>query len=558
MGDKIFIRDLRVNCVIGCGPDERVKRQPLVINVTLHVDIAACGDSDSLHDTVNYSAVAKRLAALVERSRCYTLEALATALAADVLTADDCRRVESVTVRLDKPEAFAKLPAVPCVEITRPRSYFSGARQRQDSSVWRADAVAAAAAAASSSPAAASPAAAASTRSDGVVTAYLAIGSNVGDRVANIKAALRLLQAVPDPAAAAAAAAAGAAGSSSAAVADDLSPTGRKRRRPFLTVKETSFLYETPPAYVLDQPPFLNGALAVETNLPPSDLLAHIKANVEGAMGREKTLRFGPRNIDVDILLYGPNAVVEVPEGGGDGGRLPLSVPHPRLAERDFALGPLADLCPGLMHPTLHCSIVDLLARLPAVNLTRVLPLPSRPLGPAGAGSNDAAAAAAALSPPQERLLRLGGRTHVVGILNVTPDSFSDGGEHFAAGDAHAAADAAVRHAVAMVAAGADVIDIGGQSTRPGADMLPPDVEAARVVPAIAAIRRALPGVPLSVDTFHASVARAAVGAGADIINDVSGGLLDAAMLKTAAELEVRAGSVWRRGCGSGGAAARR
>ncbi len=104
----------------------------------------------------------------------------------------------------------------------------------------------------------------------------------------------------------------------------------------------------------------------------------------------------------------------------------------------------------------------------------------------------------------------------IMGILNVTPDSFSDGGRH-------AGVDAALAHARAMVAAGADIIDVGGESTRPGAQEVPVEVEIARTAPVIAAIRAAGIDTPISIDTRKAAVALAALGAGASIVNDVSG-----------------------------------
>ena len=107
-------------------------------------------------------------------------------------------------------------------------------------------------------------------------------------------------------------------------------------------------------------------------------------------------------------------------------------------------------------------------------------------------------------------------RGAIMGILNVTPDSFSDGG-------AHAAPAAALAHAVVLAEQGADIIDVGGESTRPGAQEVPPAVEAARVLPVLRAIRRELPGIRLSIDTRHAEVARAALGEGADIVNDITG-----------------------------------
>lgn len=104
----------------------------------------------------------------------------------------------------------------------------------------------------------------------------------------------------------------------------------------------------------------------------------------------------------------------------------------------------------------------------------------------------------------------------VMGILNVTPDSFSDGG-------LHADVRAAVVHARDMLAAGADVIDIGGESTRPGAVEVAVEEELRRVVPVVGAIRAEFPAALLSVDTRHADVARAALEAGADILNDITG-----------------------------------
>lgn len=112
-------------------------------------------------------------------------------------------------------------------------------------------------------------------------------------------------------------------------------------------------------------------------------------------------------------------------------------------------------------------------------------------------------------------------------ICNVTPDSFSDGGTHFSV-------DAAVRFAEQALRDGASVIDIGGESTRPGATPVPDEIEIERVVPVVAAVRAALPELVISIDTVKAGVARAALDAGAHAINDVSGGRLDPAMFAVA------------------------
>lgn len=119
----------------------------------------------------------------------------------------------------------------------------------------------------------------------------------------------------------------------------------------------------------------------------------------------------------------------------------------------------------------------------------------------------------------------------VWGILNVTPDSFSDGGRYVDAG-------AAIAHARRMRAQGADVIDVGGESTRPGATPVTPDEEQARILPVVRELVRE--GIRVSVDTIHASTARAAVAAGAEIVNDVTAGEHDPDMLRTVAESGAR------------------
>ena len=116
---------------------------------------------------------------------------------------------------------------------------------------------------------------------------------------------------------------------------------------------------------------------------------------------------------------------------------------------------------------------------------------------------------------PGRAPLQLGARTLVMGILNVTPDSFADGGLHY---DTGRAVEAGVR----MVADGADILDVGGESTRPGAEALPEDEELRRVIPVIERLAPRV-AVPISIDTYKARVAREAVAAGATIVNDISG-----------------------------------
>lgn len=142
--------------------------------------------------------------------------------------------------------------------------------------------------------------------------AYVGVGANLGDREATIRAALDALPGI-------------------------------------VAVSE---LRETDPVGVLDQPPFLNGAAALETELAPRDLLDTLLA-VERELGRERRERWGPRTIDLDLLLYGGETIDEPG----------LTVPHPRLHERRFALEPLAELDPELLVPGLG-RVKDLLAKL--------------------------------------------------------------------------------------------------------------------------------------------------------------------------------------------------
>ena len=127
--------------------------------------------------------------------------------------------------------------------------------------------------------------------------------------------------------------------------------------------------------------------------------------------------------------------------------------------------------------------------------------------------------------------LDYGKKTLIMGILNATPDSFSDGGCYINVDDA-------VAKAKQLVADGADIIDIGGESTRPGADFVSADEELSRVIPVIQAVSQEVE-VPISIDTYKAEVAKQAVQAGAHIINDVWGGKMDPAMPKIVADLNV-------------------
>jgi len=150
------------------------------------------------------------------------------------------------------------------------------------------------------------------------------------------------------------------------------------------------------------------------------------------------------------------------------------------------------------------------------------------------------------------RCLQLGKRTLIMGIVNVTPDSFSDGGQHFDR-------DRAVEHGLKLLEDGAEIIDVGGESTRPGAKVAAGESTSAktavsekeeleRVIPVITALKKKKPAAVISVDTYKANVARAAVAAGAEVVNDVSGFRWDPAMKKTLADLKCGAVMMHMRG----------
>ena len=266
---------------------------------------------------------------------------------------------------------------------------------------------------------------------------YLGLGSNLGDRRANLSRALSLLPARG------------------------------------VTVTRVSPVVESPAMLPDDAPaewnqPFLNLVARCETPASPDDVLAGLK-QIERELGRVDRGRWAPRPIALDILLWGQETISTET----------LQVPHPGIADRAFVLTPLAALAPRLTIPGL--------GRRTVLERTREdghhLPL-------------------------------------WMGIVNLTPDSFSDGGE--LAGDA--SIDARVE---ALVAAGAEYIDLGAESTRPGAQPLLADEEWARLAPTLERLvdryKTSALRPRISIDTYHLSTARRALALGVDVINDVSG-----------------------------------
>ncbi|KAJ1301145.1 hypothetical protein OPQ81_003557 [Rhizoctonia solani] len=307
------------------------------------------------------------------------------------------------------------------------------------------------------------------TPPQGQHVAILALGSNMGDRFVNIEKGLQALE------------------------------------KAGVKIVDTSYLYETKAMYHEDQASFVNGACAISTSLNPTELITLLK-RVEAEVGRTPTFRNGPRVVDLDILFY-DDLSVDIPEGD-----FPLQIPHPRIQEREFVLRPLSDIIPAFIHPFEQKSIQALLSALPATDypMHRVIPLIQTAHPNASAET-------------QHPYWTWTSKTYLMATLNVTPDSFSDGGHnvHTPNSSNESPALKYVRHSLSH---GADIIDIGGYSTRPGASALSPEDEIARVVPVVRAIREAGIQVPISIDTFRADVARAALIAGANWINDVRAG----------------------------------
>jgi dihydropteroate synthase/2-amino-4-hydroxy-6-hydroxymethyldihydropteridine diphosphokinase len=278
---------------------------------------------------------------------------------------------------------------------------------------------------------------------------YLGLGSNLGDRYG------RLIEALD-------------------------------RLRPHVTLDAISSIYETEPWGYADQPCFLNAACGGETELSPQGLLGAVKA-IETEMGRAPTFRYGPRAIDIDILLYGATIIDQAE----------VSIPHAHLHERDFVLAPLNEIAPEVIHPRFGKTIEALSV---AIDLSQVRVFAKRPLHVGSSWWH------------WER------QTYVMGILNVTPDSFSGDGllkkEDWLA--------AVVDRGRAMLAAGAHILDVGGESTRPGSEPVSAAEELDRVAPAIRALTEAGLG-PISIDTYKAVVAHEALNAGAVLVNDVWG-----------------------------------
>jgi dihydropteroate synthase/2-amino-4-hydroxy-6-hydroxymethyldihydropteridine diphosphokinase len=278
---------------------------------------------------------------------------------------------------------------------------------------------------------------------------YLGLGSNLGERRANLAQALTALD------------------------------------RNGVRVRRVSPVVESPALLPDDAPadwnrPYLNVVAECATESAPETVLDRAKA-IEHELGRRPSGRWSPRPIDIDLLLWGTQEIATER----------LTLPHPGITERAFVLSPLAALAPRLVIPGRGARTVLEWSRA----AERHIPL-------------------------------------WMGIVNITPDSFSDGGELVGPGSVQT-------RVAALFADGAELIDVGAESTRPGATTLTAASEWARLEPVLGPLLDRYRGMPLrprfSVDTYHPENARRAVELGVDIINDVSG-LTQPAMIGVAAD----------------------
>ena len=255
---------------------------------------------------------------------------------------------------------------------------------------------------------------------------------------------------------------------------------------PAVKILRTSELYLTEPWGYKPQPSFYNLVWEAETELDPESLLKYFK-EIETRIGRVKTVRYGPRVIDLDILLY-DDCVYQSQN---------LTIPHAMMRDRRFVLQPLCDLIPMEPDPVTKKSWFELLQKCSAESVEKI----------------------DEKIETERPLINWGLRSYTMGILNLTPDSFSGDGLF----NGQNVISAALRQCDAFLENGADILDIGAESTRPGYEHVSAETEIMRMIPVLKEIRRRFPKALLSVDSGKAEVIRAALDCGIDWINNTGG-----------------------------------
>ena len=268
--DKIRIENLEIFAKHGVFPEENFLGQKFVLSAVLHTDTRKAGLTDELSYSVHYGEVSHLIKKVVEENTWKLLETVAEATAKAILLSYPM--VSQVDLTIKKPWAPIGLPLdTVSVEISR-----------------------------------------------GWHTAYIALGSNMGDKQAYLDGAVEALRALPD-----------------------------------CRVGAVSDFIVTAPFGGVEQDDFLNGCLELETLLTPEELLDALHG-IERSAHRERLVHWGPRTLDLDILYY-DDEVIDTPE---------LTIPHPGIPERDFVLRPLNQIAPNLRHPLLHRTTSDMLSAL--------------------------------------------------------------------------------------------------------------------------------------------------------------------------------------------------
>jgi len=265
--DKIYIRDLEVYGFHGVNQQEKDMGQCFLISLELFLDLKEAGETDDLTKTVNYAQLCFDIEEKFKKEKYDLIERAAEELAEFILLKYDL--VSSLKLKIKKPWA----------PIGKPLDYVAVEIDRG----WH--------------------------------TAYVAIGSNMGDREKNLNSAIELIN-----------------------------------DSKLSKVTKISNFYETNPFGYLEQDKFLNGALEVKTLLSPNKLMRFLLEK-EKDLKRERIIKWGPRTIDLDILLY-DNIITSEEE---------IIIPHPRMQERAFVLKPLLDIAQYVMHPVLNKRVVELM-----------------------------------------------------------------------------------------------------------------------------------------------------------------------------------------------------
>ena len=269
-GDRINIKGLKVYAYHGCLEEERTKGQEFTLDITLHLNLTPAGITDNLEKTVNYSEACELAHEVFTKYAYNLIETAAEEVAAALLLKYSL--LDRVDVEVFKPHAPIPL------DFENVSVYITRARH----------------------------------------TAYIAVGSNLGESEDTIKTAQEML----------------------------LKVEGNE-------LLAESALIETKPYGVTDQPDFINGLWKISTLLPPDDLLKKLN-EIEHRLGRERVIHWGPRTIDLDIIYY-DDLVIDTER---------LTIPHIDMANREFVLKPLAEVDPYVRHPITGLRAGEMLAKL--------------------------------------------------------------------------------------------------------------------------------------------------------------------------------------------------